>query len=115
KVLATRYGRREFLVAINMAAGAVDAEAAFARLARVAERFLRVRVEYQGYVPYEDRKSTRLNSSHRTISYAVFCLKKKKSTMPSVLAKGSSSRSRVEISSFSTVFTASRLAVSPPA
>src|SRR5207248_11466475 len=24
-----------------------------------------------------DRKSTRLNSSHRTISYAVFCLKKK--------------------------------------
>src|SRR5438094_8380899 len=27
---------------------------------------------------FEDRKSTRLNSSHRTISYAVFCLKKKK-------------------------------------
>src|SRR5207248_3737935 len=27
---------------------------------------------------YQDRKSTRLNSSHRTISYAVFCLKKKK-------------------------------------
>src|SRR5207248_9738587 len=26
---------------------------------------------------WEDRKSTRLNSSHRTISYAVFCLKKK--------------------------------------
>src|SRR5207248_7622438 len=25
----------------------------------------------------QDRKSTRLNSSHRTISYAVFCLKKK--------------------------------------
>src|SRR5207248_11515974 len=29
-------------------------------------------------VTLEDRKSTRLNSSHRTISYAVFCLKKKK-------------------------------------
>src|SRR5437879_6666872 len=28
----------------------------------------------------EDRKSTRLNSSHRCISYAVFCLKKKKQT-----------------------------------
>ena len=28
--------------------------------------------------PREDRKSTRLNSSHITISYAVFCLKKKK-------------------------------------
>src|SRR5437762_7024341 len=27
--------------------------------------------------PYQDRKSTRLNSSHRCISYAVFCLKKK--------------------------------------
>src|SRR5437867_11749743 len=29
-------------------------------------------------IPPPDRKSTRLNSSHRTISYAVFCLKKKK-------------------------------------
>src|SRR2546430_9102937 len=28
---------------------------------------------------HEDRKSTRLNSSHSQISYAVFCLKKKKS------------------------------------
>src|SRR2546427_6767727 len=28
--------------------------------------------------PREDRKSTRLNSSHSQISYAVFCLKKKK-------------------------------------
>src|SRR5438105_8112423 len=28
----------------------------------------------------EDRKSTRLNSSHEWISYAVFCLKKKKTT-----------------------------------
>src|SRR5207244_12555670 len=28
--------------------------------------------------PYGDRKSTRLNSSHQIISYAVFCLKKKK-------------------------------------
>src|SRR5438477_7022680 len=35
-----------------------------------------------GVQPYEvltrDRKSTRLNSSHMSISYAVFCLKKKK-------------------------------------
>src|SRR5688572_31137672 len=28
--------------------------------------------------PHPDRKSTRLNSSHSQISYAVFCLKKKK-------------------------------------
>src|SRR5256885_12916839 len=30
-----------------------------------------------------DRKSTRLNSSHLVISYAVFCLKKKKHPLPS--------------------------------
>src|SRR3712207_7926325 len=29
-----------------------------------------------------DRKSTRLNSSHANISYAVFCLKKKRTTQP---------------------------------
>src|SRR3712207_7650236 len=28
-------------------------------------------------LPHKDRKSTRLNSSHANISYAVFCLKKK--------------------------------------
>src|SRR3712207_8202530 len=32
----------------------------------------------QRRVPGADRKSTRLNSSHANISYAVFCLKKKK-------------------------------------
>src|SRR3712207_8504351 len=30
------------------------------------------------YIELADRKSTRLNSSHANISYAVFCLKKKK-------------------------------------
>src|SRR6266540_5696055 len=34
-------------------------------------------------LPPRDRKSTRLNSSHITISYAVFCLKKKKKTTTS--------------------------------
>src|SRR6516165_10241205 len=33
----------------------------------------------RGAAPAGDRKSTRLNSSHSQISYAVFCLKKKKS------------------------------------
>src|SRR5437867_8346743 len=33
-----------------------------------------------GFAP-ADRKSTRLNSSHRTISYAVFCLKKKRNLL----------------------------------
>src|SRR3712207_7284602 len=32
-------------------------------------------------IPLLDRKSTRLNSSHANISYAVFCLKKKKKTL----------------------------------
>src|SRR2546429_7219131 len=38
------------------------------------------RVEERGFYegPTEDRKSTRLNSSHGYISYAVFCLKNKK-------------------------------------
>src|SRR3712207_8295101 len=34
-----------------------------------------------GALPQQDRKSTRLNSSHANISYAVFCLKKKKQTL----------------------------------
>src|SRR5688572_31064912 len=34
--------------------------------------------EALGHAPQLDRKSTRLNSSHSQISYAVFCLKKKK-------------------------------------
>src|SRR5215211_9535054 len=33
----------------------------------------------------QDRKSTRLNSSHTVISYAVFCLKKKKNTVDEVI------------------------------
>src|SRR5690348_18133673 len=36
--------------------------------------------EFTVSLPLVDRKSTRLNSSHPSISYAVFCLKKKKKT-----------------------------------
>src|SRR5437899_8716467 len=36
------------------------------------------------HAPYKDRKSTRLNSSHLGISYAVFCLKKKKIVIQSL-------------------------------
>src|SRR3989454_10141454 len=44
---------------------------------RYADEYLRAhtRLASSGY---QDRKSTRLNSSHLVISYAVFCLKKKK-------------------------------------
>src|SRR3712207_6989103 len=46
----------------------------------IVVRFLPVGVPCFGVFPCggEDRKSTRLNSSHANISYAVFCLKKKK-------------------------------------
>src|SRR5258708_14332500 len=37
-----------------------------------------MRYQRIAFVANEDRKSTRLNSSHQIISYAVFCLKKKK-------------------------------------
>lgn len=50
EVLATRHGRWEFLVAVNMAANTADADGTFRRLARATER-LRVRLEYQGWVP----------------------------------------------------------------
>src|SRR2546427_6736337 len=41
----------------------------------------------------EDRKSTRLNSSHSQISYAVFCLKKKKNTtLPNIAEYVTSTR-----------------------
>src|SRR5947208_4488114 len=54
--------------------------------ARRAERHQRVHLRVPGALDerepaldlVEDRKSTRLNSSHQIISYAVFCLKKKK-------------------------------------
>src|SRR5699024_12359530 len=41
-------------------------------------RIINVKVGRVGGLTQSDRKSTRLNSSHVSISYAVFCLKKKK-------------------------------------
>src|SRR5207249_9653835 len=38
--------------------------------------------------PHSDRKSTRLNSSHVSISYAVFCLKKTNGLRPVAAAQG---------------------------
>src|SRR3712207_8686824 len=54
----------------SSAFGGAELRAAFAGSAAAADRIVPVLVE--------DRKSTRLNSSHANISYAVFCLKKKK-------------------------------------
>src|SRR5438105_7515103 len=47
----------------------------------IDEAGARVRLKAMTRPPDLDRKSTRLNSSHEWISYAVFCLKKKK-TLP---------------------------------
>src|SRR5690554_7365672 len=44
---------------------------------RVPNGTLNVGANGEQYTPILDRKSTRLNSSHVRISYAVFCLKKK--------------------------------------
>src|SRR3712207_217206 len=53
-------------------------------LGRISEEQVSNRLQlvlrYAQGVAKEDRKSTRLNSSHANISYAVFCLKKKKNT-----------------------------------
>src|SRR5438874_8350035 len=60
------------------------------------ERALRADPSQLGYGPWlavlrdegVDRKSTRLNSSHVEISYAVFCLKKKKNVSRTSIGKG---------------------------
>src|SRR2546430_4048208 len=44
----------------------------------------------RGGAPMVDRKSTRLNSSHSQISYAVFCLKKKNTAQALFLITGTS-------------------------
>src|SRR2546426_3282493 len=54
----------------------------------ISSRWLALKKSAQASSPFQkqtrrhssDRKSTRLNSSHLVISYAVFCLKKKKKT-----------------------------------
>src|SRR3712207_7707759 len=57
-------GRAPHLIAVDQKVG--DMQGASAHVAHLARDDVRI-----------DRKSTRLNSSHANISYAVFCLKKK--------------------------------------
>src|SRR2546426_7953803 len=60
------------------------------RILELAEQLIRL----SGLEPHQDiqidRKSTRLNSSHLVISYAVFCLKKKKTSHTASSARASS-------------------------
>src|SRR5256885_4666951 len=56
---------------------AADAEAICEAVTRANMRFVETKTpEQQSCLMLQDRKSTRLNSSHLVISYAVFCLKK---------------------------------------
>src|SRR2546430_5526667 len=52
---------------------AENAGVSFERCASIVEQ-----IDWRRQFAVKDRKSTRLNSSHSQISYAVFCLKKKK-------------------------------------
>src|SRR5205807_10424085 len=61
---------KRLAVALALAFGAVSSAFVLPKFARAEEKTKMVLSE-------PDRKSTRLNSSHLVISYAVFCLKKK--------------------------------------
>src|SRR5436190_8497489 len=64
------------------------------------DRFVNVRdvavrlSDRDGPIRRADRKSTRLNSSHTVISYAVFCLKKKRLAPPAAVPFGARARYR---------------------
>src|SRR5207253_11452816 len=58
--------------------GSVSASVAIRPSPGRASPLLSISVNKRGFAAKRDRKSTRLNSSHVAISYAVFCLKKKK-------------------------------------
>src|SRR5437773_5029942 len=88
RIRAARACRRQFFDSVGLgmtarAENALPAEAALAAAAAVTSARLLHRAaegdppRHRGHVLEPDRKSTRLNSSHITISYAVSCLKKK--------------------------------------
>src|SRR3712207_6985715 len=69
--------QREMTLHMGPGPGAESDSRAGSQAQGCTDRFSQsVRIARQ-YAPARDRKSTRLNSSHANISYAVFCLKKK--------------------------------------
>src|SRR3712207_7701432 len=74
--LALQHGHR--LDQLARPAGVADAPAGHG--VGLGDAVDRERAVVQARLDLGDRKSTRLNSSHANISYAVFCLKKKKTT-----------------------------------
>src|SRR5438034_3499059 len=84
RVLVERHSQSVFRLAFRMTGNEQDAEdvvqESFLRAYRQIGRF-EARANFEAPdLAVGDRKSTRLNSSHTVISYAVFCLKKKKQT-----------------------------------
>src|SRR3712207_6983900 len=67
--------QRRLAMGSGFVAAVVVGQAFEDRAGPLRERLPRSLVQH---VEHQDRKSTRLNSSHANISYAVFCLKKKK-------------------------------------
>src|SRR5437879_10928169 len=65
------------LTAAVTAAVLVAVLALFFQRTRIGRALRAVADDHEAALSLGDRKSTRLNSSHRCISYAVFCLKKK--------------------------------------
>src|SRR2546422_3956049 len=82
--LMTRFGRRMMLRSLLLSAFAFVLMLCWTTAPLVAHHSFAAEfdgnkpVKVTGVVKKVDRKSTRLNSSHGYISYAVFCLKKKK-------------------------------------
>src|SRR2546430_12989580 len=83
-----------FRSGVMMLAGILGALGAVTISVPTAAKLARLEVDARGGLPeafqalrkrqiFADRKSTRLNSSHSQISYAVFCLKKKIQNEPS--------------------------------
>src|SRR5690348_18213162 len=77
-----RSARRWTDTADNSQVSRDNAERAYSLIMKDKEKLLgfetKLKFIFSHSALKEDRKSTRLNSSHPSISYAVFCLKKKK-------------------------------------
>src|SRR5690625_734411 len=71
----TKYGSDEFDYSLTK-----PKESLWEKIERQLEKLIEAIFGNIDPVKTEDRKSTRLNSSHVAISYAVFCLKKKRGT-----------------------------------
>src|SRR5256885_7241507 len=71
-LIASAFIRREPFASSERSSGLIPTAPAAAKI------FLARKLSSSSIVTFPDRKGTRLNSSHLVISYAVFCLKKKK-------------------------------------